>query len=439
MPYNLNDTKETPLHNSNLLVRSNSVSEIISSRPGFLVRWGMSIFLAIFFLIVLASFFIHYPDIIIARAKLTSINGPKELRTKTNGRLIALNVSEGQTVNEKQIIGFMECNAKHEEVISLSVITDSMLQFIRNNKIELIPKINFPELQNLGEVQPACQVFVQSLASFQQYFSDGYYVKKKSMLENDMQFLQRLHANILQQKQMQQQEVGLARQTFDANKSLKKNKVISELDYRNEKSKYIGKELSIPQINAALISNESSQHEKRKEILQLENEITQQKSVFIQALRTLKSHLEEWRTKYLLVAPIEGKIAFAGFLQPNQQLENNHVVCFIDPGNSNYYAEINIPQTNFGKVKLGQKVLLKLPAYPYHEFGSLEGKLDFVSAISTDSGYLAKVIFPDGLKTNRSITIQYKDGLLAQGEIVTDDLKLSSRLINEVKSIFTKR
>ncbi len=235
---------------------------------------------------------------------------------------------------------------------------------------------------------------------------------------------------------MQEEDVGLAKETFEANESLKNDKVISPFDYRNEKSKYIGKAMSIPQINASLINNESSQHEKQKEIAQLENEIVQQKEVFLQALLTLKARLDDWKAVYLLIAPLDGKIAFAGFMQENQQLENNRTVCFINPENTQYYAEVYIPQNNFGKVNTGQKVLLKLPAYPYQEFGSLEGRLDFISDIPTDSGYLAKVSFPKGLQTNYHRAVQYHDGLLAQGEIVTADLKLSDRLINNIREIF---
>jgi multidrug efflux pump subunit AcrA (membrane-fusion protein) len=207
------------------------------------------------------------------------------------------------------------------------------------------------------------------------------------------------------------------------------------LDYRNEKSKFIGKSLSIPQIAAAIINNESTRHEKEKEIAQLENEIAQQKGIFIQSLNTLKAQLEEWENKYLLIAPISGSIAFAHFLQENQQLKMNETMCFINPENTAYFAEIFIPQNNFGKVKTGQKVLLKLPAYPYQEFGAIQGRLDFIANIPTDSGYMAKVILPMALQTNYKRTIQYHEGMLAQGEIITADTKLSDRLFYQFKSL----
>ena len=62
-------------------------------------------------------------------------------------------------------------------------------------------------------------------------------------------------------------------------------------------------------------------------------------------------------------------------------------------------------------------------------------KLDFISNIPTDSGYLAKVLLPNGLQTNYNRQVQYHEGLLAQAQIITANLKLSDRLLNQLKSV----
>lgn len=420
------------------ILRSSEIVEIISNKPGFLIRWGITIFLMLLILLITATYFIRYPDSVIAKAKFTSINAPKELIANTTGKLIKLNAREGKFVQQGQLLGFMESRANHYEVIMLSEIVDSLQMLMTINKVEVVPEYLLQPFHNIGEAQEGYQSFIQAFILFKQYLSSGYYPKRKAMLQSDMVYLKRLHQNLEQQKDMQQEDLGLAQETFDANKSLKEDKVISPLDYRNEKSKYIGKAMSIPQITAAIISNESSQHEKRKEILQLENDISQQKGIFSQAINTLKAQLDAWKSKYLLIAPVDGVIAFSSFIQENQQLQNNQIVCYINPGNTNYYADIYIPQYNFGKIKLGQKILLKLPSYPFHEYGAIEGKLDFISNIATDSGYIARVALPNGLITNYKKQVQYRDGLMAQGEIITADLRLSDRFIHQVKSIFSK-
>jgi len=401
-------------------------------------------FLIIIGCLIASTFFISYPEVVHAGAMLTSINAPKEVKTKIDGKLVKLFAVEGRLVKQNEILGFMESTANHEKMIHFSKVIDSLQILLTINRTE--EAINyfksFSSSQKSaafpppsGEIEGAVSTYMQSFILFKQYLQNGYYLKRKAMLQNDMVYLQRLHTNLLEQKEIQVEDEGLAKETFDANKSLKEEKIISPLDYRNEKSKYIGKALAIPQISSAIISNESSQHEKEKEISQLENEIAQQKGIFTQALNTLKAQLDEWKTKYLLVSPIDGKIAFAGFVQENQQLQNNKTVCFINPENPQYFVQVNIPQQNFGKIKQGQKVLLKLPSYPFQEFGAITGKLNFISNIPTDSGYLAKVLLPNGLQTNYKRLVLYHEGLLAQAEIITEDLKLSDRLLNQLRSV----
>ena len=72
----------------------------------------------------------------------------------------------------------------------------------------------------------------------------------------------------------------------------------------------------------------------------------------------------------------------------------------------------------------------------YPAYGSVTGTIDFISNISTDSGYLAKVILPNGLNTNYRKQIQFRDGLIAQGEIITANMRLLQRFYyNIIKQV----
>jgi multidrug resistance efflux pump len=405
----------------------NEIEEIISNRLPTIVRWGTVYFLMLLLLLALICWFIQYPDLVNTRAKLTSINAPKEVITKQSGKLIKLFAKENEVIKQGAVLGYVESTASHEELINLSNTIDSLQLLVNKNAIEkILPYLN-ASAQNLGELQQSFQTFQQSFINFRNYIAGGFYLSKKIMLGKDLAFMQKLHSNLLQQKGLNVQDLALSQKTFNASQALKEDKVIAELEYRNETSKLINKKLTLPQINAAIINNESQQNEKQKEIMELENTIAQQKSIFAQALNTLKSQIDDWKKKYLLTAPIDGKIAFATFLQENQQLQANQIICFINPENAQYYAEVYIPQTNFGKVKMGQQVLLKFPAYPSAEYGSVKGKIDFITNITTDSGYLAKVTLPNGLNTSYKKQIQFREGLNAQGEIITANMRLLQR------------
>ena len=418
--------------------RSEMVQELVSNKPGLLIRYGTMIFFFVLIFLFVACWFIQYPDIVAAKARLTSINTPKEVITKTSGKLIKLFAKEGDQASIGGVLGYMESTANHADVISLSETINVLQTSTEKNNFEQLPQyINLP-YQNLGELQQSYQTFLQAFIVFRNYIANGFYIKKKTMLTKDFHFLQKMHSNSLQQKNLNEEDIDLSQKTFDANQTLSDDKVISAFDYRNEKSKLINKKLTLPQINAAIISNEAQQNEKQKKIAELENQITQQKSIFIQSLYTLKSQVDEWKKTYLLTAPTDGTIAFATFLQENQQLQANQVICFVNPGNAEYYAAIYVPQSNFGKIKLGQDVLLKFPSYPFQEYGAVKGKIEFISNITTDSGYLARVILPNGLNTAYKRQVQFREGLIAQGEIITKNMRLLQRfyynIVNQVKN-----
>ena len=349
----------------------NEIEEIISNKPPHIVRWGTFYFFFLIALISLISWFIKYPDIVVARAKLNSVNAPKQVITRTDGKLVRVTVKENEKVKTGQILGYMESIANPESVIKISEQINSIDSLISQNRTDEIIKY-FPsntfsfiggQEEALGELQTSYQTFIQAFITFRDFLSSGFFMRKKNILLNDMQNIQKLHGIANNQKILMQQDLSLSNETFTANESLVKDKVISPLEYRNEKSKLIAKQLSLPQINASIISNESQQNEKRKEIVELENQIVVQKNTFIQALQTIKSQIQAWEFKYLLKAPVAGTVSFTGFFQENQEMKAGQPLFYVQPENSSYFAEMVIPQFNFGKVKQGQEVLLKFQAY----------------------------------------------------------------------------
>ena len=187
------------------ILLSNEVKEIISSKPVWIVQNGTILFLIIICSLISLTFFISYPDVVIAKAKLSSINAPKEIKTKIDGKLLRLDAKEGEFVKKGQLLGFMESRADTYEIITLSKIIDSLQSAIENCKTEISANYFLPTYKQLGEAQQGYQTFMQSFILFKQYLSSGYYLKKKAMLKNDISYVMRLHETLLQQKKLQQE------------------------------------------------------------------------------------------------------------------------------------------------------------------------------------------------------------------------------------------
>ena len=408
------------------------IQEIISHRSPTVVRWGTFFILIIVLIIGIVSWVVRYPDIVISKGILSSINAPKEILAKSDGRLIKIFMHENKQVKEGDVLGYLESTGDHQEILRLSKKLDELSLLLNGNGFIDLKGYTYSQFENLGELQESFQIYIQSLFMFSNYLAKGYYIRKREMLIEDCQYLVRIHESLVKQESILSLDLSLSDSTFRATEQLRNQKVISSVDYRSEKSKLLAKAISIPQISSLIVNNENLQHEKRKEIAELENRIQQQKGIFIQELNSFKSQINKWKSEYLLIAPLAGVVSFATFIQENQQVRAGQLICYINPGNINYYVEVKIPQYNFGKVRVGQSVLLKFAAYPYQEFGTVLGHISAINSMPTDSGFFAKISLPLVLETNYRKLIQYRTGLSVSAEILTQNRRLIRRLFENM-------
>ncbi len=408
-------------------LRSDTVQEIISRKSGFAERWALLLFLIIIIVVFASTWFIKYPDVIQVNAGLTASNAPKEIVIRQDGKLVKLFVTNDDIVIQGQTLAWIESTANHKEVVELSTLLDKGIDYLSKNETEKVSNLFKSNFQHLGELQSSYQQFVTAWQQFNDYLVNGYYYKRKKILFDDYAFLQKMHTTLEEQKSLTQQDLQLTQESFDANNSLYKDKIISKQDLRDQKSKLVGKQMSLPQLESSLLSNENLQTAKQKEIDELEHTISQQKIIFQQALQTLKSLADDWTKRYIVKAAVDGKVVFIIPLQENQFMQTGKTIGFVNPLDSKYYAQVTLPQANFGKIDTGQKVQLRFDAYPYQEFGIVEGKVKYISKVPSDSGFLSNIELPKGLITNYQRNIQYRSGLKSQALIITKDARLAQR------------
>ena len=82
MPILVNENGSISGISETLHLRSNEVQEFISRKPNFFIRWGTVLFFCILVVMGIVCWFIQYPDLVVSKARLTSMNAPKEVITK---------------------------------------------------------------------------------------------------------------------------------------------------------------------------------------------------------------------------------------------------------------------------------------------------------------------------------------------------------------------
>ena len=413
--------------NDEKVIHSEEVDDIIFAVPSWLLRSGITIILLVILGMLTISAFVSYPDVIHTPLVVNSLNAPKSVIAKQQGKLVTILVKDKQTVKKNQPLAFLESAANHRDVISVL----QNLIYIRNEiqKNKYNKDILSPENRDLGELQSAYQSFYQSYILFLNTQEGGHYLKQKYFLKNDLTEINKLKENIIAQKKIRELELINSKQQYTAYKKLMSKSVISVNEFKEQENKYLSSQHPVQESEAELLNNNSAYLSKEKEILELDNIISDQKAKFIQALNAIISETETWIMKYVLTSPVQGTVAFAGIIQENQNVSPSEEIFIINPGNSTFFGKVYIPQYNMGKIQIGQNVLVKMQSFPFEQYGMIRGRLSYLSDVALkDSVFIAKIDFEKYENKDPRHKINLKSGMLADAEIITEESSLLQRI-----------
>lgn len=416
-------------------LRSGAVQDIMKYRAHWIVQWGTVVF-SIFFLVLLAvTFFIDFPDIVKSTLTLTSSSIPKAVVAKIPGKIEKLFIKEKSLVAQNQVLAYLESTANHDDVIAFYNKLKQLQTSINQGNYGALTSFKKGTLINLGELQPDFQQFEQSLTQLQSLTSSGFYSQKEAILRQEIQRLRYLAQKTLEQRALYQKDVHLAEKEFLANQRMARQGIISSMELSREESKLLSKQLPLKQIEGSLISNQSEQSAKEKELLEMKKDLFERKKFSFEGLETFLSAIESWKSKYIITAPAAGYVFFQNSVQENQSISANQELFYIGTKDKrNYIGELRVPQDNFGKLKLNQRVIIRFSGYPPEEFGEVDGKIISIAEIpDKDNTYLTKIVLPNGLITNYKKQLTFKNGMIGSADIITEEHALSDKILAQFR------
>jgi multidrug resistance efflux pump len=433
---NSNNIPTQPATNANqseLDVRSEEVQEIIGRPPHWLIRWGITGFFGVLGLVLLSAAVIKYPEVIHAPLRLTAVDAPQSLESRVSGKLVRITVDNSSRVEQGEVLAWLESTARHQEVLELSESVHTMRNWLLEGTPQKLSGLDTRQFAGLGEIQIAFQSFEQAWREFVSFLPGGFYPRQREILTRELDYTRQLLENLHQQKEIQQEDYHLAQREMEIQRRLAEGGHIAPIELARAEAELSARQLPLQQTESAIINNVVSQIAKEREMMELDNRMEEQASVFLQSLNSLASVIDDWKSQYLITAPYDGKVVYAGILQENQSLAAGQPLFYIQPDNHSFFGELGVSQASFGKIEEGQPVQVRFSGYPYHEFGSVFGRVDYFSDFPVqDSLFFAKVSFPDGLVTNYGREITPRNGMTGQAEIITQDMRLLERVVNNI-------
>lgn len=424
----------------NLQLRSESVQDILSQPPNWMIRWGNTLVLGILGMILLMSWFIKYPEFVPAPIIVTSQNPPEKLEARINSKIEKILVKNHQEVKKNDLLMVLESTSNYQDVLKLKKLVDS----ISPNQIFSFP-INEISGFKLGELQSDYNTFAKAFQDEKLFTKLQPYAPENLAANQGLSEYSGRIATLKQQLSLENAKFDLSRKNFGRSQLLFDQGVISKMELENEKIKYLQAEQNLKTINISLsqLQEGISTLNKTKSgaNINAEKDKSNYSSQTLQLFEQLRKSLKQWEQNYLVISSSNGLVSFQQFFGENQFVKSGDAILTILPTNKMaVVGRMQVPSVNSGKIVPGEKVLIKLDNYRFQEYGIVEGKVQNISLSPDEKGnYYVDIILPEGLKTSYNKQLPFDKELRGNAEIVTEDLRLIERFFYRIRKLLGKQ
>jgi multidrug resistance efflux pump len=422
-------------------LKTEDVNELLISVPKWIIRWGVTMIFSIMVAALALSYFIKYPDMLTAKATITTLNPPTTLVSKTNGKIIELKVKNNQSVKMDDVLLVIESAANYHSILTIDTIlkdfnTDDTLNYNKLNTLSLLGK----DGEGLGDITPTFIAFLKSYNDYKLQKELNPQLREIEIIDKELTEYQTLQGKYQNQENLYKEEFSLVEKDFNRFTTLFSSQSVSAKEYEDKKREFLSAKRNYESIKITNINNKLAINNLEKNKLQLQiqayQEIERFEKALSQSVQSLQSEIEIWKQTYLLKAPIEGKVSLFNYWAINQNIKQGDEVLSIVPSvKQEIIAKLLLPAQNSSKLKIGQTVNVKLDNYQFQEFGMLKGQVKNVSLVPQKDTYAIEVTLPNNLITSYNKQLVYKEEMQGTADIITEELSVFDRVFYQFRSI----
>lgn len=415
-------------------IRSEEVQEIMGRMPSWIIRRGISLVGILLLCLFIGAYFFKYPDTITSRVIISSANPPVKLVARTSQSIQHLLVTNNETVQKGQIVCILSNAAQYDEVMNIMPLVQQIDTTI--NITATILHTYLPAGMHLGELQSNYAALLQSVEEYRFFLQHNGYGAMVSNLQQQVSYNNQLQGELSAKNKMLQEQLELQHRRFAADSDLVRNKVISMAEYEESRKRMLDQQMTTEGNRSNVIQNNLQRTTYQRSISELSQQQRSEENTLQQKVKDAASRLlgqyAQWEQNYILRSPVAGKVSFYSYWKENQYVQAGEGVVMITPPSQQYIARGETGIMGAGKIKPGQKVLIKLTAYPYEEYGMLSGIVQSRSSVAMDSTFALEIKLPQDLKTTTGKLISQQPQIYGIGEILTENKSILQRLFEKV-------
>lgn len=421
---------------------SREADEIFGKLPSWIIRWGITVIAAILLAVIIACCLIRYPQTLQSRIVLTCDNPPSDLVARFSGILDSVYVQDGALVSEGDLIALINTPAVYADVKSAEAAARQTEDTLSTHGVRQVVRL---QGLRLGDLQQDWIALQRSCADYLNWVDLNQAGRKIAMLESQERESKEYLSLMENQRGNVSDNVGYTLKSFRRDSSLYAENLISQAEYEQSIMNLHSKQNELTSLDASLSNARMSLLELRRQVMDLRLQESSEQMAYMLEIRRcsreLLSSIATWKETYAFLAPFSGRVSLQNVWSRGQHISVGDLVASVVRGDGNKITgRLKVSSAGFGKVKEGQRVIVRLNGYPYMEFGVLSGIVSSISSVPEQSEagleYTLTVDFPDGMTTTYHKELPFVQQMDGVSEIVTEDMRLIEQFIRPIRSAF---
>ena len=418
------------------LNETQQIKSILGNPPNWLLKWGISIVLIFITGLLIMSWLIKYPDTVIAQVTFTTQNPPIRVISQNNGRLDKWFVEEQMKVQEGDVLAAFYNDANIKDVVLLEKLLHS-LNDIKQKKQRILPN-NL----KLGELQNSYSTFVEAYRNMSYYNEEENLLAQIESIQSQIAYIKKLNNSELTQLNISEKENQLIKKDWERHQYLYEINACTQVELETKELSFHQHERQLETNRSNITNNEMQIEQLKRQIIELKqghsDEQFNQVTAIQEHINRLKSEIEQWQSKYLIIAPISGTVSLSEVWAKHQFVTSNvEILTIVPENNSNkIIAKAIMPSDGSGKVEVGMTSIISFSNYPKQEYGTINAKISNIALVPQQDEenifYQVLLDIPQKLMTNYDKEIKFQQEMQGSAQIITEDRRILERIMDKL-------
>ncbi|MEF9476556.1 hypothetical protein OWR28_01230 [Chryseobacterium sp. 1B4] len=228
-------------------LRSESVQDILTQPPHWMIRWGNSVIFIILVMVLIMSWFIKYPEFVPAPITVTSKEPPEKLQARINSKIEKILIKDHQEVRKNDVLMVLQSTANYQDILKLRELIGSTAP----DQVFSFP-VGETSGFRLGELQGDFNQFLKALQDEKMFTKLQPYAPENLAASQNLSEYKNRIATLQQQRNLEMVKYELTKKNYQRSQSLHDQGVIATMELENEKVKFLQEEQNLKNITISL-------------------------------------------------------------------------------------------------------------------------------------------------------------------------------------------